>query len=165
MDRNAFLIALSESDRTLLARVEFVEQPREQQVFSAIWAMESQVNNGGFAQYFSGADGHTANFAATALRLIGADRCADIVSRALRAVAADALPEDQPTRERLVDALDARAKAALESLDQEFFGYPDNLTNLLFEYVRSKPQMFGAVPNEWTAQPAAAADARRAARG
>ena len=43
MDKNAFLIELSESDRTDLGRVDFGEQSEEQQVFSAIWELESQV--------------------------------------------------------------------------------------------------------------------------
>ncbi len=51
MDKNALLIDLSESDRTMFGRVDFDQQPPEQQVFSAIWALESQVNNGEFAQF------------------------------------------------------------------------------------------------------------------
>ena len=135
MDKNAFLIDLSESDRTDFGRVDFSDQSEDQQVFSAIWELESQVNNGGFAQYFQSAEGHTADVAPSALRAIGAVRCADIVSRALAVVAA----------EQLIEALDAPALEALEALDQEFFGYPDNLTDLLFEYVRLHPSTFGPV--------------------
>jgi hypothetical protein len=145
MDKNAFLIELSESDRTQFGRVGFNEQPEEQQVFSAIWELESQINNGGFAQYFSSADGYTANFAPTALRRIGAAKCADIVARALGTVSPDALPDDQASREQVIGALDRPSQDALESLDQEFFAYPDNLTELLFEYVSSNPRAFGTI--------------------
>jgi hypothetical protein len=34
----------------------------------------------------------------------------------------------------------------LEPLDQEFFSYPHNLTELLFAYVSEHPQEFGALP-------------------
>jgi hypothetical protein len=145
MDKNAFLIELSESDRTDFGRVDFNDQSEEQQVFSSIWELESQVNNGGFAQYFQSADGHTANFAPTALRAIGAVKCAEIVGRALAVVAADGLPDSHSAREELIEALDAPAQAALEALDQEFLAYPDNLTDLLFEYVRLRPATFGPV--------------------
>jgi hypothetical protein len=145
MDKNAFLIELSESDRTDFGRVDFSDQSEDHQVFSAIWELESQVNNGGFAQYFQNADGHTANAAPSALRTIGALTCADIVGRALAVVAADGLPDDQSAREQLVEALDASALEKLEALDQEFLAYPDNLTDLLFEYVRLHPATFGPV--------------------
>jgi hypothetical protein len=120
MDKNAFLIELSESDRTDFGRVDFSDQSEDQQVFSAIWELESRVNNGGFAQYFQSADGHTANAAPSALRAIGAVKCADIVGRALAVVAADGLPDDQSSREQLIEAVDASAQEALETLDQEF---------------------------------------------
>jgi hypothetical protein len=148
MDKNAFLIELSESDRTDFGRVDFKEQTEEQQVFSAIWELESQVNNGGFTQYFQSAEGHTANFAPTALRRIGAAKCADIVARAIATVSEDTLPEDQESREQLIEGLDSEASDALESLDQEFFGYPNDLTELLFEYVHSNPQAFGTIGGE-----------------
>jgi len=52
MNKNSFLIQLSESPRTDFGRVAFAEQSEPQKVFSSIWALESQVNNGGFLQYF-----------------------------------------------------------------------------------------------------------------
>ena len=58
------------------------------------------------------------------------------------------LPDDQLSREKIIDGLDEKVQETLESLDQEFFAYPDNLTELLFEYVHSNPQVFGDVPAE-----------------
>ena len=127
MDKNSYLIELSESERTDFGRVDFSAQNQEQRVFSAIWALESQVNSGGFAQFFDSEDSDTASFAPTALTAIGAVTCADIVSRAL-ALASSRAPDvdDQ-----------------LESLDSEFFAYPDNLTELLYAYVAAHPATFG----------------------
>lgn len=112
MDKNAFLVDLSESDRTMCGRVEFDDQPPEQQVFSAIWELEGQVNNGGFAQLFGAADGHSANSAPHALKAIGAHACADIVERALRVVSPDALPREQSAREDLVERMSADSQGA-----------------------------------------------------
>src|ERR1700712_1009598 len=83
MNKNRFLIQLSESTQTDFGRVDFFEQPKSQQVFSAIWALESQVNNGGFLQYFVSSDFDSARFAPTALHRVGAHACASIVERAL----------------------------------------------------------------------------------
>lgn len=148
MDKNTFLIDLSESEWTDSGKKDFHEQSEEQQVFSAIWELEGQVNNGGFMQYFQSADGHTANAAPAALRAIGAAKCADIVARALAIVSAQSLPEDQASRERLIESLDEPTQSALHSLDEEFLLYPDHLTDLLFEYVRLHPQAFGPVDDE-----------------
>jgi hypothetical protein len=145
MNNNAFLIELLASERTDFGRIAFDDQPEEQQVFSAIWELESQVNNGGFLHYFQSADGHTDNVAPRALRTIGAAKCADIVDRALAVVSADGLPDDRSSREQLIEALDDPSLGVLEALDQEFFAYPDNLTDLLVEFVRAHPKTFGPV--------------------
>jgi hypothetical protein len=146
MNKNSFLIELSESDKCDSGRVPFSEQRPEQQVFSAIWALESQVNNGGFAQYFGSHDGDTANAAPSALRAIGATRCAEIVVEALRLVVPSGeLPALQEDRAAVIDALSAHTLASLEAADAEFFAYPDNLTDLLYEYVSKHPASFGLI--------------------
>src|ERR1700690_1401117 len=105
MDKNEFLIELSESTRTDFGRVDFSEQAEEQKVFSTVWALESEVNNGGFEQYFANDAGEAANFAPAALARIGANKCAAIVTRALRTVSSDPLPADQSKRTGLLPAL------------------------------------------------------------
>ncbi len=66
MDKNQALIMLSASDRTALGRQEFSQQSTPQKVFSAIWAVESEVNNGGFSQYFPNSSCETAAFVRSA---------------------------------------------------------------------------------------------------
>lgn len=144
MDENKCLIALSESGKTEFGRVDFSLQSDEQKTFSAIWALESQVNNGGFLLYFESSDGETANYAPVALRRIGADKCAAIVERALRVVSSIPLPSDCNARMNLLRNLDEAKRARLNDLDTKFFAYPDDLTNLLFQYISSQPRVFGA---------------------
>jgi Domain of unknown function (DUF4375) len=148
LDKNALLISLSESDRTDFGRVDFAAQSAPQKVFSAVWGLESEVNNGGFSQYFESWSGEAANFTPTALRAIGANACANIVQRALRAVSEDPLPDDQDERGRLLESVPDAARSALEELDSEFFSYPDDLTELLFAYVAAHPNVFGEMPDE-----------------
>ena len=83
MTKNGILIELAESEHTGFGRVAFAEQSTPQKVFSSIWAVESEVNNGGFAQYLSNESGETATFVIEALNTIGAPRTADICRRAL----------------------------------------------------------------------------------
>ena len=145
MNKNTFLIGLSERHSIALGGVAFAEQPEPQQVFSAIWELESEVNNGGFDQYFRNSDSDVIAYAPAALRAIGASACAGIVESAIRVIAP--LPPTQEGRYRVLDARDESVQEQLAALDAEFFTYPDNLTDLLFEHVRGHPAVFGAVPN------------------
>ena len=146
MDRNAFLIALSEGERTEFGRIAFARQESSQKVFSAIWELESQVNNGGFDQYLRFSDADIIAHAPAALHSVGAVACEGIVRRALQTL--DPLPSTQEARSDALDALADEDVARLEALDQEFFAYPDDLTALLFEYVRQRPSVFGPIDDD-----------------
>jgi hypothetical protein len=52
MNKNSFLINLSESTRTDFGRADFANESPVQKVFSAVWALESEVNSGGFSPIF-----------------------------------------------------------------------------------------------------------------
>ena len=146
MNKNRILIDLSESKKTGFGKVEFAEQSRPQQVFSAIWAVESEVNNGGFSQYFLNSSAETAAFVAEALEAIGAPKTASICRRAIATSFPSGLqPTVEVIRSSAADFPDELLKK-LETLDQEFFAYPHNLTDLLFAYVSDHPEEFGALP-------------------
>jgi hypothetical protein len=145
MNKDLFLIKLSESKRTQFRKVDFADQSEAQKVFSVIWELEGQVNNGGFAQFFTNSGGEVANHAPWALRKIGAARCADIVARALRVASPRELPTDQTALEALVEALSPESVEALHALHEDFFEYPDDLTELLFAHVAAHPAEFGPV--------------------
>jgi Domain of unknown function (DUF4375) len=151
VDKNQFLIELSEGHHTDVGRVPFARQSPLQKVFSAVWELESQVNNGGFDQYLRFSDYDAIVHAPIALRQIGAPSCAALVERAIGLV--QPLP---PTREGRHDALDALpedTQRELESLDSDFYAYPDDLTALLFDFVRKNPGAFGPVPTDIESAP------------
>jgi hypothetical protein len=148
MNKNSYLIDLSESEQTDFGRTEFDQQSEPQKVFTSIWALESQVNNGGFLDYFVSSEFDTANFAPTALSSIGANACASIVQRALDLVPTSSLPSSREACQALVDSIDDDTRDKFKALDSEFFDYPDNLTDRLFEFVASHPEAFGAVPED-----------------
>ena len=140
MNKNSFLIELSESENTDHGRIDFAVQNELQKVFSAIWELESQVNNGGFDQYFSNSDWDIVAYAPTALRTIGADSCARVVERAIKAVTPLTI-----TPEGISKALE-QARDRLEALDSEFYEYPDDLTELLHAFVNKHPEAFDRRP-------------------
>ena len=147
MNKNNYLIELSESERTDFGRVDFPEQSEPQQVFSAIWDLESHVNTGGFDSYFRYVDPPSVAFAATALRTIGATACAAVVEQAVSHVFGSQPPVTQDDSEQRLDALSSEAQDQLYTIDKAFIRYPDNLTDLLFAFVASHPDTFGPTPN------------------
>ena len=144
MDKNGYLIDLSESPRTDFGKRAFSEQSYPQKVFSAIWELESDVNNGGFTQYFTNCwPEPSVAFSPEALRAIGAQKCAKIVEKALALLPPD-LPQDADDRSEFFDSKESLVES-LSALDGDFFAYPDNLTDLLFEFVSSHPKDFGPI--------------------
>jgi len=146
MDKNSILIGLSESDKTKFGKESFVSQSRPQKVFSAVWAVESEVNNGGFSQYFLNNSAESAPFVVEALNTIGAPKTADICRRATAAAFPSGLPRTVEAIQAAAADFSDEALEKLEPLDQEFFSYPHNLTDLLFAYVSGHPEEFGIVP-------------------
>lgn len=145
MDKNRILIQLARSARSQYGKVAYDKQSKPQQVFSAVWGLEAQVNNGGFEQYFESSDGEMAVDTAPALRAIGAERAAEIVANAVAAFPGGGPPRDQDARQRLIAAASSEVRAAWERLDQEFLKYPDDLTSLLYAWVKAHPEEFGEV--------------------
>ena len=145
MAKNKFLIDLCESERTDFGRVNFGKQSEVQKVFSAVWEIESQLNNGGFDQYFRNSDSDIIGFAPTALKAIGAIACSEIVESAIAMISP--LPATKEGRDDALDALSEKDADVLELADSDFYVYPDDLTMLLFDYVSKHPETFGPVPN------------------
>jgi hypothetical protein len=147
MNKNEILIALSESERTKFGKEDFALQSFPQRVFSSLWAVESEVNNGGFSQYFLNISSETAAFVANALETIGAPRTADICRRTVEAAFPDGLPPTPDGISSLAAEFSEETIAKLDALDAEFFAYPHDLTELLYTYVSRHPEEFGTVPN------------------
>ena len=143
MNKNRVLIDLSASDRTKFGKEEFSLQSFPQKVFSAIWAAESEINNGGFNQYFQNSSCETAPFIVEALEAVGAPRTAAICRRAI----AVAFPDDLPSSSESISSIAAEftndVTQQLEALDTEFYQYPHDLTDLLFAFVSRYPAEFG----------------------
>ena len=111
-----------------------------------MWALESEVNNGGFSQYFQNSSAETSPFVAEALDVIGAPRTAEICRRAIRRAFPAGLPPTEDAVRAAAADLSDDVLSGLEELDSEFFTYPHDLTDLLFAYVAARPDEFGNVP-------------------
>ena len=148
MNRNRSLIQLSESDKIKFGSegFDFASQSQPQKVFSAIWLVEAEVNNGGFWQYFTNDSAESAPFMVEALNTIGAPKTADICQRAIFVAFPAGLPKTgEEIRTAAANFADETLQK-LETLTQEFFAYPHDLTELLFDFVVKYPEEFGNLP-------------------
>lgn len=135
-EMNRRLIKLSESPTARFWHVDYDKLTIPEQVFLLIWELESEVNNGGFHQYFYNSSGALAPNVVSALKALGAEDTADIAKRALNAVDnAITSWSDDAVRRTSVNRLSSAARQILENLDQEYYKCPEDLTPLLYKYV------------------------------
>ncbi len=132
MNKNEILINLSESEQTKFGKEDFHIQSVPQRVFSSIWAVESEVNNGGFSQYFQNSSAETAPFIVEALSTIGAPGTAEICSRTIACAFPAGLPATPEAISSAAESFPDDRLNELEVLDGEFMEYPHDLRDLLF---------------------------------
>ncbi len=106
-----------------------------ERVLHHIYWLESEVNNGGFDQFFSNSSGDYALDTPSALDEIGAHHTAKLVKRAI-----DLFPGGSPSRneeQRMgqLNSLDEAIRAKFEDLDSEFFEYRNPLAELQEKYM------------------------------
>jgi Domain of unknown function (DUF4375) len=104
-----------------------------QEVVALIGALEDEVNNGGFDQFFYNSPGDNTMETIQALEAVGALTTADIVRRAAAKFPGGTPPKDRFARQDVLleNFPDA---AAFRELDEEFYAYPDDLSRLLSKY-------------------------------
>jgi hypothetical protein len=134
-EMNRRLITLSESSTSRFWRLDYNDLSTPERVFLVIWELESEVNNGGFCQYFHNSSGALALHVVGALKTIGAPATANIAQRALNAVANTMAWSDDAHRRSEMNQISSETRQTLEDLDQEYYACPEDLTSLLYEYV------------------------------
>jgi hypothetical protein len=145
VDKNAALIALAESEDARFWKIDYDQLTIAERAFLCVWELESEVNNGGFLQYYENLAGSRALEAPSALEQIGARKMAAIVRKANALFQAESPNADHEARSGQLEGISASAASRLEALDQEFFAYPDDLTDLLYAYVvANREQIAGA---------------------
>ena len=106
-----------------------------EQVFFLCQELESEVNNGGFHQFFFNSSGGRCQETPNALRQIGAPHTASVVEQAM-ALFENKLPTNMQERRRFLEGACSDAiMQSLEDLDNEFYAYKENLTEINYRYV------------------------------
>ncbi|MEQ8316912.1 MAG: DMP19 family protein [Phycisphaerales bacterium] len=142
MSKNSELCELANRALDLFWDKPFEKLTEPEQVFRAIWELEADVNNGGFAQYYLNSSGDSAWFAPTALEQIGAKQASEVVAQANALFPSSKPPAERRKRAKQLDKID---EDLFEPFDDQFMSYPDDLTDLLHSYVsKHRSQIAGA---------------------
>lgn len=134
-DPTSFAIALSDLVFPRWDRDGYEALTPPERVAYCIDALEREVNNGGFQQFFANSSGDTAADTLSALEALGAAATADLLRRAIGVFPDARPPVDREQRIDLLEQLPADAAATWSRLDDEFYRYPDDLPALLRQYV------------------------------
>jgi Domain of unknown function (DUF4375) len=143
-EMNRRLIKLSESPSSRFWRVEYRDLSTPERVFLLIWEFESEVNNGGFHQYFHNSSGVGAPHVVAALKSIGAQATAAIAQRALNAANQVTTWSRDADRQASIKLLPSATRQMLDGLDQEYYACGEDLTPLLYKYVAEHRTEIGA---------------------
>jgi len=148
VDPNEYLIELSEKLCPLVWEAPLGDLSKEEQVFVCVYELEREVNNGGFDQFFRNSFGQYARETVGALETIGAASMAELARTAVaEAFPPGVVPSDEDERFDALDSAGDDLVDKLNSLDQRFCEYPDDLTALLFAYVQANHESIrGATP-------------------
>ncbi|MFD2165642.1 DMP19 family protein [Thalassotalea euphylliae] len=107
----------------------------QDKVIATTFAIEAEVNNGGFDQFFFNSSGDIAFYAPTALVAIGAFEMAKIARKANLIFGSDGPDRDWHKRTQKLFSLNEKFDDYLEDLDDQFYKYPNDIGALLEAYI------------------------------
>jgi hypothetical protein len=135
MSANQTDVLIGISERLLpLSEKRFGKMSPAEQTFWLVWQMLSEVNNGGFNQFYFNSSGDRSIATPAALRTIGAKKFAGIMERANALFPGGRPPEHRYKRQTVLEEIDPETEL-FDDLDEEVYAYPENVDRLLYEFV------------------------------
>ena len=117
----------------------------EQRVIYITQALEMEVNNGGFSQFFFNSDGCFGNELVFSFEKIGATKTAELCKKAI-SIYGDEVPTDRDKREEILTPDDEKEEERIEKIlnecDDTFFEYEDDLVELNYQFIIKNKESF-----------------------
>jgi hypothetical protein len=98
--------------------------------------LEREVNNGGFNQFYWNSSGDYAQETLEGLKIIKANKMAEILQRANSEWPDRTVPKDRTLRQNLQETIEEQADIVWEQCDNDFYQYLDDIVELLLDYVK-----------------------------
>lgn len=113
-----------------------------QKTFLLVENLEREVNNGGLRQFFWNSSGNFAHETVEALKTIKATKTANLLSRANATFPNEIVPKNRMERQETQLLYEKKIEPELDKLDQQFYQYSDNLSDLLISFVKDHQKDF-----------------------
>lgn len=110
----------------------------EERELLAVWRLDSEVNNGGFDQFYWNSSGDLAKEAVEGLTTIGAEERAAIVEAANSQFPSQRPSEDREERQKQLNSIQSSSGSKLGSLDTEYYTSKEDIIKLFAEYLRNR---------------------------
>ena len=114
----------------------------EQKNFFFNQNLEREINNGGLNQYFYNSSGDFAHETINSLKIISADKTANILQQAIDQFPDKTVPRNRTERQEILEKIEETISEIFEELDERFFVYEDDLNTLNIEFVRRNKDKF-----------------------
>lgn len=136
------LIELSYGLSDKINRSGFESLSHAEKVMNSVYWLESEINNGGFEQYYFNSSGNYAVDTPTSLENIGANRTAEIVREANDAFPGGLPPRNRDERIALLNQVTDDIQVRWNELDNQFLKYEDQLEKLQINYLKLNKKEF-----------------------
>ena len=104
----------------------------------AVDAMNGEVLDGGFKQYFSTSLGADVEVALAGLKEMGATGTAEIVERAMAQFPSNKPPADYEQRNAIMDKIEVTAEPVWQKCDDAYYDFKEDLDALELAYAKKK---------------------------
>lgn len=115
--------------------------PAQRKIFAVLW-FDAEVNNGGMDQFLFNSTGIVWEDALAGFKLIGADKCAEILERVIEKCGGS-IPFDREERQDMLERITADPDNEGESLDifgdddRAYYNVDEDLDELITDYVQT----------------------------
>lgn len=132
---DSLLLAFEQALDQKAAKLGDAELTEAEKVILAVEALEREVNNGGYAQFFVNSSSEYASVIVHALRQIGCPKTADITAKALSIVARAPITPEEIEDGSWED--NEERTEMFEACDSAYFDRPENIEARLFAFIKA----------------------------
>ncbi|MGC4066353.1 MAG: DUF4375 domain-containing protein [Polyangiaceae bacterium] len=133
---DSLVLALETAIDLKLARVGLTALSSEERIVLAVEALEREVNNGGFHQFFLNGSRIHASTLVNALNAIGCPRQAELADRAIALLSIECDINDESIEHALIRGGDELVDS-LSAVDTDFYACSEPIAERLFAFVKA----------------------------
>ncbi|AKD58319.1 hypothetical protein SD10_04085 [Spirosoma radiotolerans] len=117
---------------------------KSRQAIYMIWILESEVNNGGYNQFYANSSGQYSRYLPGALKLVGADRLADLTQRANNVFEKETNKHNENQDGAPTDLSQSYGANLFKRFDDEFYELAevDSLSQIQVDFIRNHKEKF-----------------------